>query len=276
MVGLTGADILDFVKNANKAWHRSLRTLYAEVEKDLKAVYKDIQSLDQPGYYPSACLLEPINGRAAALIAKLPKAFPKGIIGDKQFHILEEVLKFHKAPKPVREQAIKTFIDTELVEMQAFFDEIEINPLTPEQRLAVLTDEDATLVLAGAGSGKTSVIIAKTAYLIDRRIRRPGQILLVAFGKKAAEEIASRIRARCNVDVSALTFHGLGYKIIQAVEGRGSALAAHASDEKQFHILLRKIRPLRNYGFRVYTIPAIICLKLVSDFRGRIYGYFHA
>ena len=35
-------------------------------------------------------------------------------------------------------------------------------------------------------------------------------------------------------------------------------------------------RPLRNYGFRVYSIPAIICLKLVSDFRGRIYGYFHA
>ncbi len=43
-------------------------------------------------------------------------------------------------------------------------------------------DEDATLLLAGAGSGKTSVIVAKAAYLIHRGIRQPDEILLMAFG----------------------------------------------------------------------------------------------
>ncbi|MEL7801674.1 UvrD-helicase domain-containing protein [Sulfitobacter pontiacus] len=120
-------------------------------------------------------------------------------------------------------------------------DTIESNPLTPEQRLAVITDEDATLVLAGAGSGKTSVIVAKAAYLIQRDIRPPNEILLMAFGKDAAAEMANRIEERSGAVVDALTFHALGYGIIREVEGGAPALAPHASDDTQFRALLRDI-----------------------------------
>ena len=118
--------------------------------------------------------------------------------------------------------------------MLEFFDTIESNPLTPEQRLAVVTDEDATLVLAGAGSGKTSVIVAKAAYLIQRGIRQPNEILLMAFGKDAASEMATRIEERSGAAVDALTFHALGYEIIRQVENGAPALAPHASDDRQF------------------------------------------
>ena len=150
-------------------------------------------------------------------------------------------MSFQKAPQPLRDSAIETFIKAELAEMQDFFDTIESNPLTPEQRLAVVTDEDATLVLAGAGSGKTSVIVAKAAYLIQRSIRQPDEILLMAFGKDAANEMAARIKERSGSTVDALTFHALGYEIIRDVEGGAPALAAHASDDAQFRVLLRDI-----------------------------------
>ncbi len=155
--------------------------------------------------------------------------------------MLKSVLAFHSDPARVRAAAINRFVDDELQEMADFFDGIEANPLTPEQRLAVVTDEDATLVLAGAGSGKTSVIVSKAAYLIDRGIRRPDEILLMAFGAKAAEEMASRIEARCGSPVAASTFHALGYGIIKEVEGQGPALAPHASDQVSFQDLLRDI-----------------------------------
>lgn len=155
--------------------------------------------------------------------------------------MLQSVSMFYKDPGAARAYAISRFVDAELKEMESFFDGIEFNPLTLEQRLAVVTDEDATLVLAGAGSGKTSVIVAKAAYLIHRNIRRPKEILLMAFGTKAAEEMANRIEERCGSSVDAKTFHALGYSIIKEVEGEGPPLAPHASDDLQFRALLRDI-----------------------------------
>lgn len=109
---------------------------------------------------------------------------------------------------------------------------------SPEQRLAVVADEDVTLVLAGAGSGKTSVIVAKAAYLIPRSIRQPDEILLMAFGNGAAAEMAEMIEERSGATVDALTFHAPGYGIIRDVVGGTPALAAHASDDAEFQVLL--------------------------------------
>ena len=84
-------------------------------------------------------------------------------------------------PRAARQKAIALFVQSELDRWKDFFDTIESKPLTPEQRLSVVVDEDATLVLAGAGSGKTSVITAKAAYLVKAGIRKPDDVLLLAF-----------------------------------------------------------------------------------------------
>lgn len=148
---------------------------------------------------------------------------------------------FAANPVTFRENCIRDFLRQEGAKWALFFDTIEKEPLTPEQRLAVMSDEDATLVLAGAGSGKTSVITAKAAYLVKAGIRRPEEILLLAFAKDAAQEMSERIHSRTGLPVTARTFHALAYDILGAVEGSKPALAPHASDDKAFIDLLRGI-----------------------------------
>ncbi|MEX2577463.1 MAG: UvrD-helicase domain-containing protein, partial [Verrucomicrobiales bacterium] len=141
----------------------------------------------------------------------------------------------------MRTSAIEAFVAAELERYRDFFDTVESKPLTPEQRLSVVVDEDATLVLAGAGSGKTSVITAKAAYLVKAGICRPEDILLLAFAKNAAEEMSERVERRSGVPISARTFHALAYDIIGQVEGSKPALAEHASDDLAFSNLIKQI-----------------------------------
>ena len=101
--------------------------------------------------------------------------------------------------------------------------------------------KDATLVLAGAGSGKTSVLIAKARYLIEQGIRRPDEVLLLAFGKDAAKEMSDRIGKASTAQVNAKTFHSLAYGIIAEVEGSVPPLAHHAADEKAYLALIRDL-----------------------------------
>ncbi len=241
LVGLKGNEIAQLIASAQSALRRYYRTIIDESGDDLRSLANVVTRLKKPGRYPSACLLAPFLKRASALFAKLPDGIPDDALDADRKRLLDLVHGFTCAPDQARNKAIARFIERELDTMKGFFDTIESNPLTPEQRLAVVTDEDASLILAGAGSGKTSVIVTKAAYLIERGMREPEEILLLAFGKDAAAEMAARIRERSGADVDALTFHALGYEIIGTVEGGKPALAAHASDDVQFRALLRDI-----------------------------------
>ncbi|MEP2505572.1 MAG: UvrD-helicase domain-containing protein [Paracoccaceae bacterium] len=241
VAGVRRADASTFVSSVNSAWRHHFADKVEKADTELRALTEVVERLKQPRRYPSACLLEPFLIRASQVLERLPTRIPDGVLPSAQREMLEAVMGFQKAPRRMRETAINAFVDVELAEMQEFLDTIESNPLTPEQRLAVVVDEDATLVLAGAGSGKTSVIVAKAAYLIQRGIRPPSEILLMAFGKDAAAEMANRIEERSGAVVDALTFHALGYGIIREVEGGTPALAPHASDDAQFRALLRDI-----------------------------------
>ncbi|HEY1016822.1 MAG TPA: UvrD-helicase domain-containing protein, partial [Herpetosiphonaceae bacterium] len=108
-----------------------------------------------------------------------------------------------------------------LHEDAAAFDRVERFPLTPRQREAIVTDQDTTLVIAGAGTGKTSTIVGKVDYLIRRQLAAPDEILVLAYGKKAQEELQERLRALGHGQgVTISTFHALGLKIIRQAQQR--------------------------------------------------------
>jgi len=118
------------------------------------------------------------------------------------------------------ERLNQAFIDRQINSFKAFFDQVESNPLTEQQRKACVIDEQHNLVLAGAGTGKTSTMIGRAGYLIKAGLARPEQLLLLAYARKAAKEMDERIHNKLAIDnLTVKTFHSLGKYIITQVEG---------------------------------------------------------
>ena len=93
-----------------------------------------------------------------------------------------------------------------------------LNSLNKSQREAVENTSGATLVLAGAGSGKTRVLTYKLLHLLVKKILMPNQILAVTFTNKAASEMKSRVSTMLNFPVDRMwlgTFHSLSLKILR-------------------------------------------------------------
>lgn len=87
--------------------------------------------------------------------------------------------------------------------------------LDDEQREVVLSDEDYTLVIAGAGAGKTTTVAAKVKYLVERRGIDARKILVISFTNKAVGELRERINDRLHINCPISTFHSAGYAILR-------------------------------------------------------------
>lgn len=106
------------------------------------------------------------------------------------------------------------YCNRELDLNKALFDNIDGKSLDNQQRKAIVVDEKNSLILAGAGSGKTLTISGKVKYLVDVKRVKPEEILLISFTKKAADEMTTRIANRLNINIESKTFHKLGLDII--------------------------------------------------------------
>ena len=90
--------------------------------------------------------------------------------------------------------------------------------LNDKQKEAVLYGDGPLLILAGAGSGKTSVLTKKVAYLIKERNVSPKNIVAITFTNKAAKEMKERIIKEVGkegYDIQISTFHSFGLRIIK-------------------------------------------------------------
>ena len=134
-----------------------------------------------------------------------------------------------EAFEAVREAANARFVAATTPAVARAAREVLSSPPTAEQAAAIATDEDATLVLAGAGTGKTAVITGKIAHLVRNRGVPPGQILVLAFNRKAAQEIRQRLPDDlAGAHVS--TFHAFGRRVIADVEA-APTISRLAEDE---------------------------------------------
>ena len=124
-----------------------------------------------------------------------------------------------------------------------------LDPLNDAQREAVSAPPGHTLVLAGAGSGKTRVLVHRIAWLIQVEAVSPFGILAVTFTNKAAREMRSRIEQLLGVPAGGMwvgTFHGLAHRLLRShwkEAGLPETFQILDSDD-QLRIVKRVIRSL--------------------------------
>ena len=89
--------------------------------------------------------------------------------------------------------------------------------LDEEQSKAILADEKYSLIIAGAGTGKTTTMASKVKYLVEKKNIQPERILVMSYTRKATQELKSRIIDDFNIPAHVTTFHSLGYEYIKEI-----------------------------------------------------------
>ena len=238
---------------AARALHEALgqaRTLYrhrVEVRKLLGAFPVAIQPLIEWTQQVVAAAKAHLFGKGW-----LTSEFVAQWVGSRPASLLTELLvvpevKAHLAAQPeairnsvsLWQQSFEAFatgvnnrhLARELEDCKDFFDRVEKSPLTDEQSRAVVCFDNRVQVIASAGSGKTSTMVAKAGFALHRQLMKPEQILLLAFNKDAATELQARIQDRLtplglDADrIVARTFHGFGLDVIGDATGKRPSVA---------------------------------------------------
>ncbi|GAA4788599.1 UvrD-helicase domain-containing protein [Lysobacter hankyongensis] len=120
--------------------------------------------------------------------------------------------------------------------------------LNPPQREAVLHAQGPMLVLAGAGSGKTRVIVEKIAHLIQSKHYPAKRIAAITFTNKAAKEMRERVAKRIKGDaadgLTICTFHALGLKLLQIEHAKlGLKRGFSVFDSDDSHAQMKDLMP---------------------------------
>lgn len=89
--------------------------------------------------------------------------------------------------------------------------------LDEEQCKAILADEKYLLIIAGAGTGKTTTMASKVKYLVEKKNIQPERILVMSYTRKSTEELKKRIVEDFNMQAYVTTFHSLGYEYIKEI-----------------------------------------------------------
>lgn len=101
---------------------------------------------------------------------------------------------------------------------------IEGNSIDRYQLNSILVDASNVLVIAGAGTGKTTTILAKIKYLLLKSDIDPKDLLVLTYTNASSKELKSKIKNESNVDLDVFTFHKLGRNIIAEVSGKAPTL----------------------------------------------------
>ncbi|WP_210080556.1 DNA helicase IV [Pantoea endophytica] len=225
-----------YLQHAWQQWSQEMSEVSAEV---LVALEQEILAFTQQDRWLKRSELSAVK----EIITRQFSALPLPLARIAEFDNCRERWEFCQQWLEQGEAAIRQrnrqWTSKILSDYHEFFSTVETTPLNPSQCEAVVNGEDALLVLAGAGSGKTSVLVARAGWLLKRKLAQADQILLLAFGRQAAEEMNDRIQTRLGESaIQARTFHALALHIIREGSNKQPVISKLESDSKARRQLL--------------------------------------
>jgi DNA helicase-4 len=218
-------------------WQRALRHTLADATRQQRWIPRE--RVDE------LVRLQPTQGLGAAF----PAAKVRSLLSPEEHDALEALtLDVRELTATQNERTL----GAELRDQRQFLDRIERSPLTEEQARAVICFDSRVNLLAAAGSGKTSVMVARAAYAVARGFVRPDKVLLMAFNRAAAAELQERVEERFaaagipSEGVRATTFHAFGLELIGRATGRKPRLAPWLDASREMTVLEEIIDALRD------------------------------
>lgn len=142
-----------------------------------------------------------------------------------------------------------------------------LNNLNEQQRLAVKTMDGPLLILAGAGSGKTTVLTRKIAYILEQQRANEFEILAFTFTNKAAEEMKERVSKLLGKNVNHMwigTFHSICSRILRRnIEAIGYKANFSIYDTQDSKSLVKDI--MKNLRIDTKYLPIAEVISVISD-----------
>lgn len=219
--GISSAGSLQFAEAFDKEFAKSYYAFHLNRFKQILNALPTANEYWKRSHYKALCTQAKQLYGTFAYRKILPSSEDK-----KQFEL---IAKLSKNDWAIHKEHNQRFIQIELKFFENYFDHVEKKPLTQKQREAVVLNERSNLVIAGAGSGKTSVMVARVGYIMQKYGVQPHEILLLAFNRSAAEELQERISERLHLSsIKSSTFHALGLEVIAKADGKKPSLAKAA------------------------------------------------
>jgi len=137
--------------------------------------------------------------------------------------LIEKKTIFSQIPGSIKNNIVKHNDDLarrQIEEGYRIIGDVEGRKLDEQQMISIVKPSNNHLIIAGAGTGKTTTIVGKIKYLLKKGIYKPEDILVLSFTNASATEMSERINKESGVPIAASTFHKLGLEIIKSVEGK--------------------------------------------------------
>lgn len=265
--------IVNEIESSIVAELERIAVLYSDI---IKQFVTEINELLDGTFYIRASQVKELRERTLAYLKKYRaeitslinnEFFRKTKLGQDLYSGVGKLVNVLSVGSSVISERNKQFIEKEMVECAGFFQQLEGKGLTKEQKISVIAFEDRNLLVAAAGSGKSSTLVGKVGYALYKNLYQPNQIIALAFNREAAQELNLRINKQLKpllngVNIKARTFHALGAYIIKKVS-RAKGIRRTVANPKKYESRIEQAITtcLESMQFRQTWINFLILVK---------------